>query len=125
MKYGKFATAVNCMDGRVQEPVIKYLKKKYGVKYVDMITGPGILKKFSKPGAAALREIKNSVNVSVKKHGSKVIIIAGHPGCAGNPVEKKQQEKQLKKAVEKVNSWKTGVSIIKGLWAGNKIEEIL
>ena len=37
----KFATAINCMDGRAQEPVIEYMKKSYGVDYVDMITEPG------------------------------------------------------------------------------------
>ncbi len=125
MKYGKFGTAINCMDGRVQEPVIKYMKKKYRVKYVDIITGPGILKYFAGKNASALKRIKNSVMVSTKKHGSKIIVITGHPGCAGNPVGKKQQEKQLEKAVDKVKSWKTGASIIKGLWAGNKTEEIL
>ena len=37
----KFATAVNCMDGRVQKPVIEYLQKSFGVDYVDMVTEPG------------------------------------------------------------------------------------
>ena len=32
-----FATAINCMDGRVQIPVIEYLKKEFKVDYVDMI----------------------------------------------------------------------------------------
>ena len=36
-----FATAINCMDGRVQLPVTAFLKKKYGVDYVDVITEPG------------------------------------------------------------------------------------
>ena len=33
-----FATAVNCMDGRVQEPAVKFLKNKLGVAYVDTFT---------------------------------------------------------------------------------------
>lgn len=36
----KFAAAINCMDGRTQVPVIEFLKNKYGVDYVDMITEP-------------------------------------------------------------------------------------
>ncbi len=39
---GKFVTAINCMDGRVQIPVIEYLKNNYGINYVDMITAPGL-----------------------------------------------------------------------------------
>lgn len=42
MKKYKFATALNCMDGRVQIPIIEFLKKKFKVDYVDMITEPGI-----------------------------------------------------------------------------------
>ncbi|MCK4433251.1 MAG: hypothetical protein KAV48_04880, partial [Methanomicrobia archaeon] len=41
MKKIKFATAINCMDGRVQIPVIEWLKRKYSASYVDMITEPG------------------------------------------------------------------------------------
>lgn len=36
----KFATAINCIDGRTQLPVIEWARKKYGVDYVDMITKP-------------------------------------------------------------------------------------
>lgn len=36
-----FATTINCMNGRVQIPVIDYMKSKYGVDYVDMVTEPG------------------------------------------------------------------------------------
>ena len=37
----KFATAITCMDGRIQIPVIEYIKSNYGVDYVDVITEPG------------------------------------------------------------------------------------
>jgi Putative carbonic anhydrase len=37
MGEGKFGTAINCMDGRVQEPVINWMKVRYGLDYVDMI----------------------------------------------------------------------------------------
>ena len=40
----KFATAVNCMEGRTQLPVIAYLKKKFEVDYVDMVTEAGPVK---------------------------------------------------------------------------------
>ena len=29
------------MDGRTQIPVIEYIKNKFGVDYVDMVTEPG------------------------------------------------------------------------------------
>ena len=36
-----FFTAINCMDGRVQLPVIKYVQEKFDILFVDMITEPG------------------------------------------------------------------------------------
>jgi len=35
-----FATAINCMDGRAQLPVIEWIKEKQPVGFVDMITEP-------------------------------------------------------------------------------------
>lgn len=37
----ELATAINSMDGRAQVPVIEYIKRIYGVSYVDMITELG------------------------------------------------------------------------------------
>ena len=31
----KFCTAVTCMDGRIQLPVIAYLQKRFNAEYVD------------------------------------------------------------------------------------------
>ncbi len=39
-----FGTVINCMDGRVQFPVLEYLKHKYEVDLVDSITEAGPLK---------------------------------------------------------------------------------
>ena len=41
---GTFATSINCMDGRTQEPIINYMKQVYKVDYVDMINEPGPVK---------------------------------------------------------------------------------
>jgi hypothetical protein len=41
MSSGRFAAAINCMDGRAQLPVIEWLKRECGVDYVDTITEPG------------------------------------------------------------------------------------
>ncbi len=36
-----FATAINCIDGRVQKPVMEFAISKFKVDYVVMITEPG------------------------------------------------------------------------------------
>ncbi len=41
MAHGKFGTVINCMDGRVQDPVAHWLREAYHLDYVDAITEPG------------------------------------------------------------------------------------
>ena len=116
MSRGTFVTAINCMDGRVQLPVIEYLKDKYGVDYVDMVTEPGPIKILAENSNTNLVEsIKARVKISVEKHGSAVVAIVGHYDCAGNPVDKAAQLTQLAASVKLVESWKLGVEVIT-LW---------
>jgi len=108
-----FACAINCMDGRVQDAVKNYMQKTYGVDYVDMITEPGpnkILCDCSDP--AVVEDIKKRVEISVHHHGSKVVAIVGHDGCAGNPATKEEQIEHLKKAKEAVEKFGLGVEVI-------------
>jgi len=41
----RFCTVINCIDGRIQLPVIEYLKIRFNVEYVDTITeaGPNLI----------------------------------------------------------------------------------
>lgn len=57
------------MDGRIQLPIIHWLKEEYNMSYVDTITEPGIDKLFT--NSAKMDEIKSKVLISVDKHGSK------------------------------------------------------
>ncbi|MCD4772407.1 MAG: hypothetical protein K8R41_03370 [Bacteroidales bacterium] len=112
----KFVTAINCMDGRVQLPAIEWLKNKYNAEYIDMITEPGPIKILDEDKNLCLVEsIKNRIDVSVNKHLSRVIAIIGHYDCAGNPVEKEVQIKQIENSIKKVSSWNFNADII-GLW---------
>ena len=113
MAEGTFATAVNCMDGRVQLPVIEYLKKKLGVDYIDMVTEPGPIKFLAENVDTTIVEsIKSRVGISAKKHGSKVVAIVGHDDCAGNPVERSVQVTQIKKSVELAKKWGLDVQFL-------------
>ena len=64
-----FCTAINCMDGRVQHPVIQFLQERFNANYVDMITEPGpnlILSKQTEKDK--INSIINRVEISLKKH---------------------------------------------------------
>uniref|UniRef100_A0A7V5XGK0 Uncharacterized protein n=1 Tax=Thermodesulfobacterium geofontis TaxID=1295609 RepID=A0A7V5XGK0_9BACT len=110
------------MDGRVQIPVIEWLRKKYGVDYVDMITElvPNKILAEGKDDTL-LKSIKRRIEISVNKHASKLIAIVGHYDCAGNPVEKEVQLKQILIAIERVKAWNFKVQVI-GLWVNENWE---
>jgi len=117
-----FYTAVNCMDGRIQESVTNYIKKKYNVLFVDMITDAGPVKILSDKKTENLKSIISCIDISLKNHKSKGIAIVAHYDCAGNPISDEEQKKLLKKAVTFLVSEYINVSIC-GLWV-NKNGEV-
>ena len=116
MAHGKFGTAINCMDGRVQLPVIEWMKKQYKLDYVDMITEPGADKAVSCGWYERIEEIKAKALISVNAHGSRTIIIAGHDDCAGNPVTPEQHKANLRDAVKTVLSWNLPLETVDAIW---------
>jgi carbonic anhydrase len=124
--HGKFATAINCMDGRVQLPVINWLRENLSVDYVDMITEPGPDRILAEGTPAAQDAIKARVLISVNKHGSETILVAAHHDCAGNPVARAQHEEHIRRSIIRIHSWKLPVKRIFGAWIGEnwKVEII-
>jgi len=113
----EFATAINCIDGRVQKPVAEYIQKGFGVDYVDMITEPGPNKILSEgKDAHVIGSLKKKVEISVEKHNSRIIAIVGHYDCAGNPESKDMQKEHLRKAVNVIASWGFPAKKIIALW---------
>lgn len=101
------------MDGRIQLPVINYLKSKLKLDFVDVITVPGPNKILSEGlDTQTIEKIKSCVEISVKKHGSGVVALSAHHDCAGNPVGKQVQLEQLLSSVEVVKSWNFNVKLV-------------
>ena len=116
----KFGTAINCMDGRVQIPVIEWLKKQYGVDYVDMITEPGPERLLAEDkDRVRIDSIRKRLEISVTRHNSNIVAIVGHQDCAGNPADKETQIKEISNAIKTVESWNLRVQMI-GLWVGQR-----
>jgi hypothetical protein len=122
----KFGTAINCIDARTQEPVINFMKHKYGVDGVDMITFPGvdgIISSSNNSDAIAL--IRKAVSISIEIRGSHNIAVVGHFDCAGNPGSREHHYAHIRKAVQEVSSWNFDAEIV-GLYVNDKrqIEEV-
>jgi carbonic anhydrase len=104
------------MDGRVQIPVTSYLKKRFNVQYVDMITEPGVNRILSGQNEPDLVEsILNRLKISVQHHTSRGIAIIGHHDCAGNDASKEKQLLQLEEAGRFVSAKYRGIEVIT-LW---------
>ena len=117
-----FVTVINCIDGRAQKPVMEFAKRKFGVDYVDLITEPGPDKALSEDrDLNIIDSIKRRVLVSIEKHKSKIVIIAGHYDCAANPIQKEEHYKQIKEAAQKIRGWKLKVNVY-GVWIGSNWE---
>ena len=113
-----FAAAINCIDGRVQDPVATYMKNKFGVTYVDVITEPGVDKVLSsKNGSLRVSNLKERLMTSVKHHGAEAVCVAGHHNCAGNPAGEEEHLTQIRESVCEVQSWVPALPVI-GLWVG-------
>jgi len=121
----KFATAINCIDGRTQIPVSDWIKEKYAVNYVDMVTEPGCDKIVCGEDQNIVEKIKSKVLISVNAHKSSLVAVAGHHDCAGNPVTKEEHLEQIKKCVSTIKSWNLPVEAV-GLWVNDQwqIEQI-
>jgi len=118
----KFCTAVNCMDGRVQLPVIRYLQSRFNVDYVDSVTEPGpnlILAK--RKDEDVVQSILRRVRVSVERHSSVAIALAGHHDCAGNPATQQAQKGHVVAGVKFLGCQYSGIPVI-GLWVDEKWE---
>lgn len=114
-----FGTCVTCIDGRIQEPLQEWLKKKYELDYVDMITEHGAEKLFSDDKHHA--ELRNKISYSIKNSNSKIILVSAHHDCEGNIVSKDKQISQLKAAISILQSWNLGVPVI-GAWVNENLQ---
>jgi carbonic anhydrase len=115
----KFATIINCMDGRIQLPVAHWVIKNYKIDYPDTITEAGPVKIIAEnKDKTLLKSIQYRLGISINKHKSKYIFLVAHYDCAGNPELKSKQLKQLKKAIKNIGKWGFDVKEITGLWVG-------
>lgn len=110
----KFAAVINCMDGRVQDPVNAWMKDHTGATYIDVITEAGP-DRIMASTATASRLILKRILVSRDKHQSKHLALVAHHDCAGNPVSKEQHIAQLMQAAKILATWNLGMTIFM-LW---------
>lgn len=125
MDHGTFGTAFNCIDGRAQGAVSDWVKQNLGVDFVDTVTAAG-MDRLMNDSEETIKDIKRYGEISVTKHGSKHVVIAGHYDCAGNPVSDDEHKEHIRQAVEKICSWSWPIEVA-GLWVNSdwQIERVV
>lgn len=116
----KFATCLNCIDGRVQIPVINWIINNYDVDYVDMITEAGMDGYLSNEGSDP-SDILRRLAISISNHDTNTIFIVGHFDCAANQVKEEIHRNQIKKSVERIKNYTLSCKVI-GLWVTANLE---
>jgi hypothetical protein len=93
---GTFCTVFDCMDGRCQQLIVEWCKRKLGAEYPDTITiagCDGVLATNAQERKRAL----DMARISVGKHGAETAVIIGHSECAGYPVGEAEHRDAIKK----------------------------
>ena len=111
----RFGTALNCIDGRTQIPIINWLKENFGLDYVDLITEPGMDKVLSQGQWVENEILREKVIVSITAHNSNVVAVVGHYDCAANPVSDCKHFHDIAVSAYIVKSWGLPVTVV-GLW---------
>ncbi len=110
----QFAAVINCMDGRVQDPVNEWMKDYTGATYIDVITEAGP-DRIMASTATASRLILKRILVSRDKHHSTHLALVAHHDCAGNPVSKDTHLEHLAHSAKIMATWNLGMTILM-LW---------
>jgi len=111
-----YCTVINCLDGRIQLPVIHYLQKRFNAEYVDSITeaGPNLILSNQK-SELLIQSILKRLKISVEEHKAVGIAIAGHHNCYGNPASREDQTAHTQNAIQFLRKQYPKIEII-GLW---------
>lgn len=114
----RFATILSCMDGRIQQPILDFLRPRFGVDYLDNITRPGMVKYLIATDNHITSHIIENLEISLTLHDSRQIALVAHTDCLGNPVADDEQLIQLPEAMAIFRRRYQSHEII-GLWLGD------
>ena len=125
MSRDRFATAVTCIDGRVQQPIVDWMKLNMNVHYVDLITEPGPDKALSDGPVHVIDEVVRKVSFSILHHSSNVVALTGHHDCAANDADKEEHIEQILDGIRVFLSYRINARVL-GLWLNewNSVEVV-
>jgi carbonic anhydrase len=109
-----FATAITCIDGRVQQPVSDWVRLHMNVRYVDLITEPGPDKVVAE-AQPILSDMIRKVKFSLRHHNSNVVVLSGHHDCAANHASKEEHIEHILEGLEVLRGYELQARLV-GVW---------
>lgn len=117
-------TAINCIDGRTQMPVLKFLRGHFSA-FVDLVTEPGAVRVLSEQtDPAAVESIVGRVRASVHFNESRHITLVAHHDCRANPADRDQQIAQLRDGIAFLER-QFPEAEVHGVWVNERWKPIL
>jgi carbonic anhydrase len=117
-----FATAISCMDGRIQKCVSEYVSKQSQAAYVDTITLAGPSKIISdKQSGGVIDDMIFRLDISINQHGSNYIAVVGHYDCAGVLEDDETHKEYILNSSRIIQQWYPHI-IVEALWVNEKFE---
>jgi hypothetical protein len=111
----RFATAINCIDGRAQIPALDWIKLHCNVHFVDLITEPGADKVLTQGPAETIETLRKKAQFSFQVRQSGLIAVAAHHDCLAHPVSKQEHWDDIEESVRVICSWGWSARVL-GLW---------
>lgn len=113
----KHGTALVCIDGRVQMPVIHYMKARFALDYVDIISEPGINRLVAEGANDSFLDwIVRKIRITLDRHGSNHIAVVGHFDCGANPAPELEQAIHTRQAIDRLRPFMPDYVQFCALW---------
>ncbi|MCE5231411.1 hypothetical protein LLG95_17685 [bacterium] len=114
------AAAIYCSDGRFGEQMDEFLHRGLQLPRYDRIALPGGSACLAGHAAACQEKwaMERQLEFLIREHGLNRIILIAHDGCGfykhlrtGGRHPEQQQRIDLLKAIERIETWNTGVAV--------------
>ncbi len=86
-----FAVAVTCIDGRFHEALTSWMKSRFDVAHVDLVTAPGVSAALATGDAVVTDGTLTRLRPSLEAHHAAAVVVAAHEDCAGDPSRRREQ----------------------------------
>ena len=97
-----FAVAVACIDGRFHEPLTAWVRQRFAVEHVDLVTAPGVSAALAANDPDVMQHVLDDLRPSLAAHHAAAIVVAAHADCAGDPSPRSGQLAALPLAVSRL-----------------------